>query len=121
VQRQAAAAGAAWLLSDCTDTCAYAPRCCLPALAELRKKNLLLLLLTATQLYTQRPTQEDAPHTHNKKEKNPNKQNILMKISSSSSSSFLFLFLSFFFAHQLQQQQQQQKRLSIALPTISSK
>jgi quinol-cytochrome oxidoreductase complex cytochrome b subunit len=89
VQRQAAAAGAAWLLSDCTDTCAYAPRCCLPALAELRKKNLLLLLLTATQLYTQRPTQEDAPHTHNKKEKKPKQTKYINEN--------LFFFFFFFF------------------------
>jgi quinol-cytochrome oxidoreductase complex cytochrome b subunit len=86
VQRQAA--GAAWLLSDCTDTCAYAPRCCLPALAELRKKN-LLLLLTATQLYTQRPTKEDAPHTHNKKRKKPKQTKYINEN--------LFFFFFFFF------------------------
>ncbi len=70
-----AAAGAAWLLSDCTDTCAYAPRC-LSALAELRK-NLLQLPPTAatnSNNYTQRPTKEDAPTRTTKKEKNPNKQ-----------------------------------------------
>ncbi len=116
-----AAAGAAWLLSDCTDTCAYAPRC-LPALAELRK-NLLLLPPTAannSNNYTQWPTKEDAPTHTTKKEKNPNKQSkyineslLLLLLR------FCFCFCLFFLAQQ--QQQQLQKRLSIALPAISSK
>jgi len=71
---EAAAAGAAWLLSDCTDTCAYAPRC-LPALAELRKNLLQPPTAANSNNYTQRPTKEDAPtHTTKKEKTQTNKQ-----------------------------------------------
>jgi ATP-dependent Zn protease len=109
----AAAAGAAWLLSDCTDTCAYAPRC-LSALAELRK-NLLQLPPTAatnSNNYTQRPTKEDAPTRTTKKEKNPNKQtkyineNFFFFFFFFCFLFFVFIFVFFVFA------QQQQKTLN---------
>lgn len=106
-----AAAGAAWLLSDCTDTCAYAPRC-LSALAELRK-NLLLLLTTATTARND-PPKKTRPPTQHKRKKNPNKQS--KYINESLLLLLLFCFCPFFLA-----QQQLQKRLSIALPAISSK